>query len=457
MIVPKVRLAAALVLFVAGTSVQTPSNGVTAQSDVDLRFDLDNAIRFRASSSLRADRSFVKGTIADRKNYPNLDWGVPLAESEAREIERRVDVSRSSRDAISYAERQPEYAGMMYDKDDGHPRFWFTAGVGEHRATIKSLLPNGLDFAVERADISMAHIRSLQARITDDATELRRDGIPVTVVGTNVERNSVSVGLAESTDGALLYLRERYGPSVVTKVVGTLVHDECWSFVNCGDPPDDPWVGGVKIHAVGQPSTSHCTTGFLGRRINNNNLVFVTAGHCFRSSNGGVGNPWEHSGRTIGDSLGKTWSPGSPDDPADVGWLDVTYTQTSPKNRLHVADVSGEDLMRTITARQNNSEQNVQDYVCRAGWVSEYACGRIADTCVNNVDVDGSIVDCLWEVDFDAIPGDSGAPYFVGNDALGIHNDSSTADYPADGYSYYTTINRIKTYADIEICLTAGC
>jgi hypothetical protein len=64
----------------------------------------------------------------------------------------------------------------------------------------------------------------------------------------------------------------------------------------------------------------------------------------------------------------------------------------------------------------------------------------------------------LWKTDFDAIEGDSGGPYFVGNDYYGVHADSiSGIDPPEEGNSWYTTIARAESVGGLDVCLDSNC
>jgi hypothetical protein len=61
------------------------------------------------------------------------------------------------------------------------------------------------------------------------------------------------------------------------------------------------------------------------------------------------------------------------------------------------------------------------------------------------------------EVEFDASPGDSGAPYFFGNTAYGLHTDSTDDDYTVTKRAWYSPISQAQLAVDIELCTTATC
>lgn len=96
-------------------------------------------------------------------------------------------------------------------------------------------------------------------------------------------------------------------------------------------------------------------------------------------------------------------------------------------------------------------------YLCRSALKSGYLCGNIDATGATR-NVDGHSITNLKRTDFDAIPGDSGGPYFLVETAYGLHADSlDGVDPPASGHSWYTTVNRADTEAGTSICLTSSC
>jgi hypothetical protein len=132
----------------------------------------------------------------------------------------------------------------------------------------------------------------------------------------------------------------------------------------------------------------------------------------------------------------------------------LTPSQTTPKNLFLAIDNSD---IREVYEIRPTSQQQLEQYICRSALISGYWCGYIIDRDVLNVNVDGSIVDHLFEVDFDAIPGDSGGPYFLLGIAFGIHNDSLDNVSPPAGKSWYTTAERVQNVGGIDICIDADC
>ena len=71
--------------------------------------------------------------------------------------------------------------------------------------------------------------------------------------------------------------------------------------------------------------------------------------------------------------------------------------------------------------------------------MSSYHCGTIVLT-NRTKEVDGRTIDHQWVVDFDACPGDSGAPYLLNGVAYGIHTDSTTGCEPSKNQAWYSPI-----------------
>ena len=54
-----------------------------------------SAMRFRQVLGLANDPSRVRASLLDSTTYPNTDWGLPLTQSEAAEIERRANAQEA--------------------------------------------------------------------------------------------------------------------------------------------------------------------------------------------------------------------------------------------------------------------------------------------------------------------------------------------------------------------------
>ena len=428
-------LAALLVASTAGT---------THASDV--RFDVDNGVRFRASAGLVSSRAIASRATSERAAFPNLDWGVPLTEAEASILHRRSKLQLRSDKAIDYAASQPGYAGMYFDhQDDGRAVFRFTKDRSQHRTRLGDLLPSGQKYVVRDAAVSLRTLEDLADRIFDDADQLGRDGVKISSVGVDPVTNKVTVGLDASDPDAIGRLKAAYGDRVRTLVEGRLTTDACTGRGNC----PDPWKGALRIHPQGC-SACQCTSAFLARKPNNN-LVMVTAGHCVA---GTAGTDWKHAnGDVIGEAKsGHTWTNGST---SDVGWIDVEG-HSGARNQFLAVDKND---IRSITGIRLSQHQHVGNFLCRSAEETKYICGFIHERNSAVKDVDGRDIKKLYKTDFDADVGDSGGIYFLGNIVYGIHADSKTNVSPpaSNGRSWYTPAQRAEDKASLDICTSSGC
>lgn len=438
-------------LFASLPRTQYPVEAASIRSEAAFA----NAVRFRETFGLDTDHAVVEQSLADEVRFPDETWGVPLAESEAQELGRRVDRRAAMGPALQYAHEQPDFAGVAFDqRDGGRATFWFTDDIAAHRERLEALAPSGQEIRVSSARYTEAHPLSVQASITKDFAQLIEAGIPVETVGVEPKKNAVVVSLRSARDGAEKSLRELYGPTVETDVIGGLSEDSCSSTTNCGydadDNPNEPWKDGIRII---QTSNLHfCTSTLLARK--GSNLVMITAGHCL-ANNGGSGPNWKHHGQIIGNALGDTIVSGASQ--ADVGWIDIDNgSGVTPRNKFFVGAPPSQ--VSSATDFYYNSEQEEGDVVCRIGTTSGYLCGVIDGTNIDKSSVDGHEVLHLWRTNFDASEGDSGGTMFFGPTLMGIHADSKTdVDPPTDGHSWYTTAWRAQDEAGIDFCFTSGC
>jgi hypothetical protein len=418
--------------------------------------ELANSTRFRESFGLRDSPEYVERSFRARGEFSNMDWGVPLSEDEAADLQRRDRIREGWREAITYAREQPEFAGFYFDqRKGGRAVFRFTKDRGEHERRIEMMAPGGGEMTVETAAYSLRELKQVQDAIFEDVDKLINEGISIQTIESNERSGRVIVSLKTREPGAETLLRERYGPEVETDVIGGISEDACNSRSDCGyhsqNDPNEPWKGGIKI--LRASNDVPCTSGFLARK--GTNLVMITAGHCIQN-NGGNGVNWKHHGQIIGDTLGETINVGGISD-SDIGWIDVDNGGgVTPRDLFYAG--GGSVLVRDFDDFAFNSEQDIGTPICRGAAFSGYICGQVNGQNIDKASVDGHRVRYLYRTDFDASQGDSGAPYFYNYTSFGVHADSKTdVDPPDPGTSWYTTTWRAQDDAGITLCLTSAC
>lgn len=407
-------------------------------SDAELAW----AIGFRQTMGLRADPADAAVAAQDQDAFPNMMYGVPLTESEAALLDERAALQAKLGPAIAFATEQPSSAGAYFDPLTGQPVFTF---VGEPAAYVKGLmelLPAGASFRVEQVKYSHAELDSTKAAIS---AEVERGATPggarVILVGIDESHDVVIVGVEGLTPDVAEAMTERYGDIVKLRDEGPISTDSCTSRSNCGSPVK----GGLRIEYT---STRWCTSGFIGKVRNSiATLRVITAGHCIQL-NGGVGASWKHAGTTFGTADMERYYSGTN---ADVGT--ITYSTGAQRNLFYA---SGPSDIRATSGWRTNQTQLVGDTICRGGATTGYRCGTIHARDVDRL-VEGLTVHHSYEVTFDASPGDSGAPYFFGSTAYGIHTDSTDDGAPGTHYAWYSTVGWTLSEAYISYCFNATC
>ncbi len=448
---PKGRLGPLGVLLALALSFGTPSSALA--NTVVSAADVGQAIVFRETAGFRSDEDFVRGTFADHSTFPDLQYGVPLSEAEAAEIGRRIAIQLAVDPVIEYASHLDGYAGVYMDQQRGGMPVFMVAGQDRQAwvADLAERMPPGVDYDLVEVGHARAELEQLKHTIWGERGELARAGIDIQSAGLDIRNNQVLVGVNGLTEVADTELQSRYGP------VGTVEEeidahlDACLSRIDCW-----PMKGGIKIYE--QVNTSSiCTSGFVVRRQGTSTYRMLTAGHCLALATGGLNSMWRHSGTDIG--TGRTETYGNLSN-ADAGLIAMS-APSGPDNLLF--GVSENDI-RTVGGYVTTSSQNVGDYLCRSGRTTGFWCGNL--TLEDRVkDVDGTAIEHQWVDNFDASPGDSGAPYFTTSGgvtlAWGIHSDSTSAN-PPGGSAWYSPMgwvfSKLSSYGEpITLCTDSTC
>ncbi len=388
-------------------------------------------------------------SVADAA-YSNDEYGVPLTAREAAEISRRIAVQRAVDPAFLLAVSLDGSAGTYMDQAaGGMPVFATVEDPSIFRSQVVNKVPEGIEYRVERVEFSLSVLEAAQAQINADFKSLHTAGIAINSTALDLVSNRILVGVKELDEASRVGLAARYGRIVAAREEpsrqldhATLPH-ACVSRIEC-----PPLKGGIKIYRTTDTSAI-CTSGFIVKLAGTSTLRVLTAGHCIEL-NGGLGVGWSHHGSQFGTAQTETWGELSN---ADTGLISVSV---SGDDNLFYA--SSQNDLRPVTGWEATATQNTGDYVCRGGKTTGYVCGNIVAENVAR-DVDGKTIEHQWEVDYDALPGDSGAPYFLANGAWGIHSDSTDSGPPRSWYSPMGWVfSKLSSYGvPITLCTTPSC
>jgi N-acetylneuraminic acid mutarotase len=411
---------------------------------------LDSAAAFRQKLGFRADRAYVAASFA-RQGFTKARWGVPLDAAEAAEVGRRARLQQDAGRALNEWAEQPGTAGAYFDHGaKGAPVFLTTRDPATAKGALARSMPDGANARFVRVAHSMADLLATQDRVNADMDTGALAGLGVTSTAIDARANTVVVGVAADTDAVRDALAARYGDAVTaTFELPAQGGDACSSRDDCS-----PAKAGIEI--VSSYNGNNCTMGFLARVVGSGEARVLTAGHCIGKSGGtGTSRKWSHDGITTWAEF-STWADGAD---ADVGVLTADGSAISgSRNLLYRASAS--DVV-PVSGLATNAQQVQGGLICRAAAVSGHKCGTIELT-NRTKDVDGRTIDHQWVVDFDACPGDSGAPYYLNNTAYGSHSDSSFGCEPSTNQAWYSPIQWMLDVLEAKghpmaLCVTAAC
>jgi hypothetical protein len=443
----------------------------------------DAATRFRQQFGLRADRDYVDSSTRDSKSFPNLDWGIPLSEDEAADLQSRLSIQDGLRDAIEFAAAEPSYAGTYLDQlRGGLPVFLFTDVAATDRVQLAAKIKVPTEIAIAPAKWTLEELMATKRTVAKSRESLRTAGVNVTSVSIDIEANVVEVSVIDADSRAEAAISELAPGTVV--VDGTLPLADACSITSCLPPTGI--IGGLEIVQTG---SSICTSGYVGRRadVSGSPKVLVTAGHCIR----GGALAWHHAGTTIGTAFTTNgWYDGSW---ADVGaiLLDSDSKPTTYDQNLYNPDTG---KLVTWSGFGDETVQIQGAQVCRIGWGSwstnhdasdplrnHYTglqCGTITryDTDSDGT-TDGNSKSCVGStchwishmkiVSFDSTGGDSGGTIFAPTTGTTtkiygthVHSQADSSTSNRGWYSpYYWGRNQFAQHqgTEIYVCLTASC
>jgi hypothetical protein len=430
-----------------------PASAAAGGEPAPNRTDVSAAVAFREKLGLRADRAFVLETFA-RAGFSAGKWGVPLDPAESAELGRRSTVQKDSATALRTWRGEHDSAGAYIDqRAGGRPVFLTTGDPVRAKGAVGKLLPNGANARFVHVSHSMVELVNVQDRVNADLRAGLLAGLGATSSAIDARANVVVVGVSVLSDAVVTALTARYGGAVAARPELPAQGGDAGSCTSRTSCP--PAKGGIEI--VSSYNGNNCTLGFLVRIVGSPDPRILTAGHCISKSGGiGTSRTWSHHGIKLGSAELGYWTDGAD---ADVGLINpVAGAISGARNLLYRASSSD---IAPITSYRATSEQVQGSLVCRSAVVSGYHCGTIELT-NRTKDVDGHTIDHQWVVDFDACPGDSGGPYFLGAVAYGIHTDSTLGCDPSTNQAWYSPIGWVLDVLaarghPVSLCTTATC
>ena len=225
------------------------------------------------------------------------------------------------------------------------------------------------------------------AKITIDAEPSPKSGSVTLDVPPKDSRTKAQATFLDAT-------LSRYGNRVTQRPKpAALQRLSCSGFHWC----DPPLRGGVRLVYAG---AGECTGGFIVRSVSNNIRYLLTAGHCLE----GRSNTWnshfaDGSSHDIGEPHSRTNDVGLLEITNPSGWSPEHYIQTQSDSSYPINQYGVPGLGGTI---------------CMSGAYTDSNCATVTGDLARRDGTPNTL-----RASFCAQPGDSGAPAFVYNIALG--------------------------------------
>jgi hypothetical protein len=118
-----------------------PTPGTAVDSDPRRS---EAAVQFREAYGFRVDADYVTQSLGDARLFSNTEFGVPLTEAEAAEVQRRTEVLALIEPAIDAVSKLQEFAGVFIDHTRGGiPTFLF-AGSSAGPDVVRAAMSTGI-------------------------------------------------------------------------------------------------------------------------------------------------------------------------------------------------------------------------------------------------------------------------------------------------------------------------
>lgn len=210
-------------------------------------------------------------------------------------------------------------------------------------------------------------------------------------------------------------------------------------------PQSGPGMGGMWMDDDGYKS---CTSAFSVYKVSTGTTGVATAAHC-NSAGGSIDHisdelgdyykPWTLAGRHIGHAnLDGTYT----------GWGDVEWGTTTDIEPASF--YTSQTTTRRVTSVKSSFSLSENTQICRYGRMSDQqSCAPIAQLSVNCYVLGGQGDDATKQVtvspnNIESIPGDSGGPRYILNQAAGSHFGTCDSDEAFTRADYYDDALGIK-------------
>lgn len=404
------------------TGAQSPLMG---EADLDFSEDLRLRNDFGFDSSL-GTIELAHSLLDQGSSRVNMDFGVPLFVEESDEIIFRVAIAAQTRDALPaiIGREQLSLGGFYMNNQTGH----FVVLLKTLDEQLLERVREEVPFP-DRTDVRAVEYRSEELDQLADTIILDTElfaGTNIQTVQTNYEfeDDMVVVTVDGDTDQALGIILERYPEWAGSIRVAQALHKGADYGTQYPEVP--PWRGGQSIRS---DRPKGCTSGFVASTGSGSelNTFVLTAGHC-----GLRDDTWDQGSTSFGF----------------VGFnartIASVYNARADALKFKIAEVNGAHTIveypgnpHPILSWQRRTVDGVGDPVCVSRQsLQDISCGAITAVSLNLSRTDSfgrtATFIRLRRATYISYPGDSGAPTYWDNKAMGLNkgiDDSGNSIY----------------------------
>jgi hypothetical protein len=324
--------------------------------------------------------------------------------------------------------------GGMYTDNAGTLVIAATPDSIEQARSAARQAPREAAVRVVEVRWTLAELLAVQTRISADKAALRRAGIDVHTLASDIPSNTVQIGVRNARPSAARHLAARYGPMVRIMTTGApeaaCVRSDC----------PNPLKAGLAI-AV----SLGCTSGFGAR--DGSNYFLMTAAHC-----GTLHTPMTHNSVEYGTIQRRSF--------ADGGTVDASAARINATQKSNLVYRGAPSTFFNVIGKRVDFGPG--DVVCLSGRsLTSYDCGHVVNNFVEAC-WEGR---CFWDLtlvkNIEAVKGQSGGPMFTlpsNNNVYASGIMGAIADDPTLGrVLFYSKIDNVEVELGVSICRNASC
>ncbi|WP_297990687.1 hypothetical protein [uncultured Anoxybacillus sp.] len=388
---------------------------INAENDIANDSELKRNIEYRKKMGLNHDPVYVSNLITSKKVTQSYEkHGVWLTEDELEEIENRIKYQEEKIPLILEYIRNnissSDFGGLYVDQSKkGVVTISFSKNLKQMNKEIndiRKIFNNDSKIKFKQVQRSEKQLDEIHSTVLSKKRELKEQGINVTTIYSDIQRNKVIIGIYPFDSTARDSLVNIFGSDIE-------VIESDGGYEESRTAYTRPLEGGLRISNI--DTGWGCTGGFSASY--GNWVYYVTAGHCGRSSD-----RFSQGGSYFGYAYRLVNS-------GELDAMLISLGQLSYASNYNYGQPN-------FTSWQRESYEYVGQYVCMNGSYTGNACGVVKSTNYSAREHNN-----MTAADYNSTNGDSGSPTYYGSQIRGVHEGVGS-----NGWKIYTHVQSIVDY-----------